>query len=270
MVTITPEIIKESITNLVKNGNRSDGRAFDEYREISLECGIIGKSEGSARIKIGKTQIVIGTKPQIGEPFPDTPNVGVLMTNSELLPIASPDFEPGPPDERSVELARVTDRCLREAGVLDLEKLAIIEGEKVWMIFLDLHVLDYDGNLIDAAVLGSLAALINTKLPEAKVDDDGEIIINHDKTNPLPIKDRAVMTTFAKIGGELLVDPSLEEEEIMDARISIGIKEDGSICAMQKGGANTFNKDEIIKAISISQDVTKKLIENLPENIIND
>ncbi len=265
MVTIIPEIIKESITNLVKNGERSDGRAFYEYRDISLETGVIEKAEGSARIKIGNTQIMIGTKPQIGEPFQDTPNVGVLMTNSELLPMAAPDFEPGPPDERSVELARVTDRCIREAGVVDLEKLVISEGEKVWMIFLDLHVLDYDGNLIDAAVLGSVAALINTKIPEARIED-GEIIVDHDKMIPLPIKEKALMTTFAKIGGELIVDPSLEEEQIMDARISIGIREDGSICAMQKGGANPLTKEEVIKAISKSQEVTKELRQHLPEN----
>ena len=99
MVHIVPEIIKESVTNLVKNGERTDGRAFDEYREISLETGVIEKAEGSARVKIGNTQIVIGAKPQIGSPFSDTPNVGVLMTNTELLPMAAPNFESGPPDE---------------------------------------------------------------------------------------------------------------------------------------------------------------------------
>lgn len=263
MVTIIPEIIKESVTNLMKNGERSDDRGFDDYREISLETGVIKKAEGSARVKIGKTQIMVGTKPQIGEPFSDTPNVGVLMTNSELIPMAAPDFEPGPPDERSVELARVTDRCMREAGVVDLEKLAIVEGQKVWMIFLDLHILDYDGNLMDAAVLGSMAALMDTKIPETRVEGD-EIIIDHEKLVPLPIKEKALMCTFAKIGGELIVDPSLEEEQILDARISIGMRADGSICAMQKGGMKPLTKDEIIKAVSRTQKITKKLMGHLP------
>ncbi|OPY24366.1 MAG: Exosome complex component Rrp42 [Methanobacterium sp. PtaU1.Bin242] len=265
MVIIIPEIIKESVTNLMKNGERSDDRGFDDYREISLETGVIKKAEGSARVKIGNTQIMVGTKPQIGEPFSDTPNVGVLMTNSELIPMAAPDFEPGPPDERSVELARVTDRCMREAGVLDLEKLAIVEGEKVWMIFLDLHILDYDGNLMDAAVLGSMAAIMDTKIPETRVEGD-EIIIDREKMIPLPIKEKALMCTFAKIGGELVVDPSLEEEQILDARISIGMREDGSICAMQKGGMKPLTKDEIIKAVSRTQKITKNLMEHLPHN----
>ncbi len=263
MVNIVPEITKKSITELLKNGERADGRAPFDYRDISVEVGVIDKAEGSARVKIGNTQIMIGIKPQIGEPFPDTPNVGVLMTNSELLPMASPTFEPGPPDERSVEMARVTDRCLREGKVLDLEKLCIIEGKKVWMIFLDLHVLDYDGNLIDAAVLGSVAALMNTKIPTTRVEGD-EIIIDEENKTPLYINEKPLMSTFAKIGDELIVDPSLEEENIMGTRLSVGIRADGSMCAMQKGGEETFTKEEILKAVNLATEKTKELREHLP------
>lgn len=262
MVNIVPEITRKSITELIKNGERADGRAPDEYRDISIEVGVIEKGEGSARVKIGNTQIMIGIKPQIGEPFSDTPNVGVLMTNSELLPMASPTFEPGPPDERSVELARVTDRCLREGKVVDLEKLCILEGEKVWMLFLDLHVLDYDGNLLDAAVLGSVAALMNTKIPSATVED-GKIIIDEENRVPLPINEKPLMCTLAKIGDELIIDPSLEEEEIMGARLSIGVREDGSLCAMQKGGEIPLTKEEVMKAVDITLKKTKELREYL-------
>jgi len=262
-VNIVPEITRKSITELIENGERADGRAPLDYRDISIEVGVIDKAEGSARVKIGNTQIMIGIKPQIGTPFPDTPNVGVLMTNSELLPMASPTFEAGPPDERSVEMARVVDRCLREGKVLDLEKLCIIEGEKVWMIFLDLHVIDYDGNLIDAAVLGSVAALMNTKIPTAKVEDD-ELVVDEENKIPLSINEKPLMCTLAKIGDELIVDPSLEEEEIMGARISVGIREDGSICAMQKGGEDPVTRDQVLKAVESASEKTKELREHLP------
>lgn len=258
MSNIVPEITRESVINLINNGERTDGRSFQEYREIFLEAGAIEKSEGSARVKIGNTQLLVGAKPQIAEPFPDTPNLGVLMTNSELLPMASPSFEPGPPDEKSVELARVVDRCLREGQVVDLEKLTIIEGQKVWMIFVDIHVLDYDGNLMDAAVLGSVAAIINAKIPSASVEGN-EISLDYQKMQPLPIKEKPLMCTFAKISNELIVDPTLEEENIMDARISVGMREDGSICAMQKGGEKPLTKDDIIKAINITREKTKEL-----------
>jgi exosome complex component RRP42 len=263
MVNIVPEITRKSITELIKKGERADGRAPYDYRDISVEVGVIDKAEGSARVKIGNTQIMIGIKPQIGDPFPDTPNVGVLMTNSELLPMASPTFEPGPPDERSVEMSRVVDRCLREGKILDLEKLCIIEGKKVWMIFLDLHVLDYDANLIDAAVLGSVAAIMNTKIPTARVEED-EIIIDEENKTPLYINEKPLMCTFAKIGDELIIDPSLEEENIMGARISIGMREDGSICAMQKGGEEPFTREQVMKAVELATQKTKELREHLP------
>ena len=129
----------------------------------------------------------------------------------------------------------------------------------------DLHIIDYDGNLMDAAVLGSMAALMNTKIPEAKVVDD-EVVIDEEKKIPLPIKEKALMCTFAKIGGELIVDPSLEEEQVMSSRISIGMRTDGSICSMQKGGMQPLTKDEIIKAVARSKVLTKKLMEHLPQN----
>lgn len=259
---IVPEITRKSITNLINQQERVDGRAMDEYREISLESGLISKAEGSARVKIGNTQIIVGAKPQIGEPFPDTPNVGVLMTNSELLPMASPTFEPGPPDERSVELSRVVDRCIRESQMVDLEKLCIIPGKKVWMIFLDLHILDYDGNLMDAAVLATVAALKNTQIPNTQVEDN-EVIIDPEELKPLPLKEEVSMCTFAKIGDELVLDPSLDEEEILLARLSIGITSSGKICSMQKGGDHPLTKEEILKAVKIAEVKTKDLMKHL-------
>lgn len=259
---IVPEITRKSITHLINQQERVDGRALDEYRNIELETGIISKAEGSARVKMGNTQIMVGVKPQIGEPFPDTPNVGVLITNSELLPMASPTFEPGPPDERSVELSRVVDRCIRESKMVDLEKLCIIPGKKVWMIFLDLHILDYDGNLMDAAVLASVAALKDAKIPEARVEDN-EIVVDQEQMNPLPIKEEAVMCTFAKIGDELILDPSLGEEEILLARLSIGITSSGKICAMQKGGDSPLTKEEILKAVKITEEKIPDLLKHL-------
>ena len=99
MTNITPEITKESIINLVNNDKREDGRELTEYRDITIETNVISKAEGSAKVILGGTQVIAGVKPQLGAPFPDTPELGVLMTNCEMLPMADPTFEPGPPGE---------------------------------------------------------------------------------------------------------------------------------------------------------------------------
>ena len=76
-MTIVPIIKRDYITKLATQGKRIDGRAFDHYRKIEIETKVVNKAEGSARVKIGNTQVLCGIKMDIGEPFPDTPETGV-------------------------------------------------------------------------------------------------------------------------------------------------------------------------------------------------
>jgi len=130
MSNVLSEIRKDYLYNLMLRGERADGRYFDQFREVSIERGLIRKAEGSAFVKLGKTQVMVGVKMQPGEPFPDSLNRGVIVTNAELVPLASPIFEPGPPNEFGIELARVVDRGVRESDAVDLDALCIVPGEK--------------------------------------------------------------------------------------------------------------------------------------------
>jgi len=126
------------ILDILNNGKRLDKRGLLDYRKIEIESGISPKSaDGSARVKIGDTEVVAGVKLEIGEPFPDTPDEGSLMVNVELLPLASPEFESGPPNIDAIELSRVIDRGIRESGSIDVEKLCIEPGKKIWMVFIE-------------------------------------------------------------------------------------------------------------------------------------
>ncbi|MDR2873884.1 MAG: exosome complex protein Rrp42 [Methanobrevibacter sp.] len=263
-MNIIPEITRESITHLINDEKRGDRRDLSQYRDIQIETDVISKAEGSSRVKLGDTQVIVGVKPSIGTPFSDTPNVGVLMTNAEVLPMADPNFEPGPPNEDSVELARVVDRVIRESEMVDLEKLSIVNGEKVWMIFIDLHVIDYDGNLFDAATLAVASALLNTKLPKITITND-KINIDNESKEDLILKNKVSMSTFVKIGNKMVLDPSLEEEDILDARLSIGVTEAGEICTMQKGGEKPLLKEDIIESVKIAISKSKELIKKYDE-----
>lgn len=97
--------------------------------------------------------------------------------------------------------------------MVDLEKLCIVPGKKVWMLFIDLHIIDFDGNLFDTATLAVMSALLNTKLPVAKIVDD-EVVIDKESTTNLPLRDKEAMCTFVKIGEKMVLDPSLDEEAI--------------------------------------------------------
>jgi exosome complex component RRP42 len=261
MSTLVTRVRQKQIGQLLDAGKRLDGRGVGDYREIKVEQGVIERAEGSARVLLGKTEILVGIKIETGEPFPDTPNEGVQTVNAELVPLASAAFEPGPPDENSIELARIVDRGIRESKAINTAKLVIEAGKKVFVIFVDVYVLNHDGNLIDASALAAVAALLNTKMPNYEIKD-GEVKIKTGYT-PLPIKSRPITVTIAKINDKLIVDPWLEEEQIMDARISMAINDDGNICAVQKGGSGYFTQQEIAEATKIAQKKAAELRKKL-------
>jgi exosome complex component RRP42 len=257
---------REHILSLLDHGKRNDGRKFDEFRKISIIPDFIPKAEGSAIVKLGRTKVIAGVKTQLGEPFPDTPEEGVVTATVEMIPIASPEFESGPPREAAIELARVTDRAIREARAVNQQGLVVIPGKKVWILFIDIYVLDYDGNLFDACSLAAVAALMNTKIPEIKIikNDHGEEEVELlETTKPLRLDCTPVSCTFSKIGKNLIVDPALKEEGIQDARVTFAFTEKDKICATQKGGSGSFTLDEIKKCIDIASERTKEIRSNL-------
>jgi exosome complex component RRP42 len=258
-MTITPSIKKDYLVNLAENGKRDDGRKFDEFRKISIETGVISKAEGSARVKIGNTQVLSGIKMDIGEPYSDSPESGVMTTAAELIPLASPDFEAGPPREDAIELARVVDRGIRESELIEIDKLCIEPGEKVWLVFIDIHIIDFDGNLFDAASLASLAALLTTNVPAERFDL-GE-------NYPLPLKEPPISCTSVKYDGVVVMDPSLDEEQIAEARLTVATDKNGHLRAMQKGLNGSFNVDEIKKVIKASIDNGRKIQEQLYKSV---
>jgi len=258
-MSITASIKRDFLEKLAKENKRADGRAFDEFRDIDIEVGLISKAEGSAKVKIGNTQVIVGIKMDVGEPYPDTPNSGVMTTAAELIPMASPDFEAGPPREDAIELARVVDRGIRESEIIDVEKLCISPEEKVWIVFIDIHVLDYDGNLFDAASLAALAALMTTTVPAERFE------VGED--HPLPIKEPPVSCTSIKFNDTIIMDPALDEEEIAEARLTVATDTEGNIRAMQKGLNGSFTVDEIKKVIKTSIDNGKKIREKLYKSV---
>lgn len=248
---VVSELMRAHVYRLASTGQRVDGRRHEEPREVSIERGFAQNAEGSARVHLGNTDVLVGIKMTAGEPYPDTPNTGVLSTSVELIPMASPTFEAGPPRPDAIELARVVDRGIRESKMVNMEKLCITPKEKVWIMFIDIHVLDYDGNLFDACSYGATAALASTVVP-AKNFSIGDDF-------PIPVQHWPVSVTTSKIRDILLVDPNLDEERMADARLTVTTDENGDLRAMQKGLSGTFTYDEVKRIIETSQRVGRSI-----------
>ena len=267
---IIPRIKRETIKSLIRSGERIDGRKPEEYRKIQVWLNPVPKAEGSALVKLGDTTVMTGTKLEIGTPFSDRPDEGVLQVHAEFVPLASPSFEPGPPDENAIEAARVVDRCLREPRAVKLEDLVIIPGKKVWLVFNDIYLLDHDGNVIDASMLSTMLALNTAKIPKiVSIEDDNVIIDKTVKERPLPINLNIVTVSIGILEGYMIVDPTLEEEIVLDTKIVIGVDEKGRIVGIQKTGMEGIKPSQLDDIIELALKKAQELHAILREVLNN-
>lgn len=230
-----------SLKRYYEKGVRYDGRALDETRKLTIETGVSKNAEGSAKVTLGSTIVYAGVKMQLEKPYPDTPNKGNLMVNAELTPMASPDFESGPPSDWSIEISRLVDRTIREGEAVDLKSLCITEGESVWGIIIDIVPVNDGGNLLDASSIAALAALMDARFPNVV---DG-VIDYKEHVKHVELNSKPLLVTAYRIGDHIVVDPDFEEERGVQSRLSIGFQDDGMLCALQKGGELGLTPEEI-------------------------
>lgn len=248
---VISEIKRGYLLNLLAKGKRIDGRRPDEIRPFTVERNILGMAEGSARVKLGDTDVVAGIKILLGDPYPDSKDSGVMTTTAELLPLASPLFETGPPSPEAIEVARVVDRGIRESQTIDLKALKVPDENKVFIVFIDIYPLDMDGNLIDASTIAVMAALSDVTVSAAELTRH----LDHPMEDfKLPITHMPIAVTGVKIGDHIILDPTQEEEEISGARLTVTTDEHGDIRAMQKGNIGTLTVGDVDTIVRLSRE----------------
>jgi len=256
-------INKGRIAELISMDKRLDGRELLSFRQpIKIETDISWTAEGSSKVQIGETVVMAGVKMSLEKPYNDTPDEGGIMINAELTPMSSSEYEPGPPGMKAIELARVTDRGIREAKAIDMKKLCVEVGEKAWFVIVDIVTINDAGNLFDAAGLAVMAALKAAKFPV--VDKETGAINYKKKTDQsLPLTKEPLPVTVYKINGKLLVDPTSEEEKAYEARLTVASDSDGTISAMQKGGETPLTIEEVGQMVDIALEKSNFLREEL-------
>lgn len=244
----------DNLINELKNGKRLDGRKFDEARKIIVIKNISENADGCARVNLGETDVICGVKLSPMPPYPDSPGEGTISVGAELLALASPEFEAGPPNSESIELSRVVDRGIREGKALDFKELVIREGELAWTAFIDIYVLNDAGNLFDACSIASMVSLKETRIPKLEKDR----IVKGEYAGKLKVHNEPVLSTFAKISNINVLDPVILEEKAMSARFSVATTQDDKISAFQKGSVGSFSPSEISDMIEVAFKNAKK------------
>jgi exosome complex component RRP42 len=225
---IVEHLRKQQMWDAISKGKRLDGRNLDDIRPLEIELDIIKKANGSAKVKLGNSEVIAGVK------------------IAEVLPTASPYIEPGPPDEETVELARVVDRGIRESEMIDLDKLVLVPGKIVYTIFVDCSIINADGNLFDATSYAVVSALASSKIPVFEMQD-GKVVHTGNSQDP-PVTTIPVSITAIRIGEAVILDPTSEEEACMNARITVTTNSNGDYTAIQKGSTGAFTVEQIKKA----------------------
>ncbi|MBT3690903.1 exosome complex protein Rrp42, partial [Candidatus Woesearchaeota archaeon] len=241
-----------------------------EFRDVIIESGISNKAEGSARVRIGKTEVIVGVKLSTQEPYSDHADEGTMMTGMEFSPVSGERYESGPPSINAIEVSRVVDRGIRESGFIDWKGLCIEENKKVWSISIDMYCINDDGNVLDACSIAAVSALLISKFPV--YDKETEMVKYDELTDtPLPLsKNIPFAMTFYKIGEELLVDPNREEEDSADSRLTLALSHNGKdmmINSMQKGELIPITGEDLDKVIEHSEKVYEAVFPGIDKQI---
>jgi len=259
-LSIIDKLKRSKILDLLQEGKRIDDRALDEPRPFVIDTGVIPHANGSARVRLGDTEIVSGIKVQPDRPFPDMGDKGIFMCTAEILPLAHPSAETGPPQPDVIELARVVDRGIRESGMIDLSQFVLEKDKSVIGLFADSVVTDHDGNLFDACSYAAVAAIITSKIPKWEIKDDKPAMVEGGESDA-PITTIPISITMGRIGEFIIIDPNLDEWGCLDARITITTNSDGNIVALQKGGSAGFTFDQLVKCSELSISAGPKIRE---------
>ena len=188
---------------------RTDGRAGDQARPVTITPGFVPTAEGSALIATGKTKVICTASVEDSVPhFRRNSGRGWLTAEYSMLPRATTtrtqrEVNRGRPSGRTSEIQRLIGRSLRAA--LNFEKL----GER--SIYIDCDVLQADGGTRTAAITGAWVALALA----VRRMQEFEMV----KEDPLAVQIAAV--SVGVVNGEPMLDLCYEEDSRAETDMNV-------------------------------------------------
>lgn len=219
---------------LIKDGKRIDGRAFNELRELKITAGVLKKADGSAFIEWGKNKVLAAVyRPREVLPKHLTnPYKAIVNCRYAMAPFSSTE-EHGRsgPNRRSVEIGKVAKHVFENA--------ILIKSFPNTMIDVHMEVLQSDGGTRVAGITAASVALADAGVP---------------------IKDLVCGVSVGKIGGEIVVDLNKEEDNQGSGDMPIVLSlRSGEVLLWQMDGM--FTKEEIRKCFDKAFEAATKIRE---------
>ncbi|KAF7280504.1 exosome complex component Rrp45 [Rhynchophorus ferrugineus] len=241
-------------TFLMKNlseWNRLDGRSFTEFRDINI---VFGKDWGCCKVSLGKTEVIAQVSCELQQTKSSRPNEGMLNINLELNTMADPSFDASRQSDLSSQLNRLLEKCIKDSKAVDLESLCIKMNERAWSLRVDINVLNNEGNILDCASVAAITALSHFRRPDVTCDGVEYKIHSIKQRDPIPtvIHHYPVCISYAILneGEYILADPTLLEEGVAEAFLTIGLNSYKELCGLHLGGNARLATKDILETSS--------------------
>lgn len=255
-------------------GTRVDGRDHLDYRQLEIETGLVSTANGSARIRLDRTDVLITVKMEMEPPLLDQPKNGQLHFFVNCSANAAPEFEGRGGEDLATSLSSMLERVYSSPHTLNTAKLCVVPGKHVKVLYVDIEILECGGNLFDAVSLGVKAALWATKMPRIYItgEDGGELEFsvsdNPCDVDRLDVSNAPILITHLRITENLtVVDPTPEEECCGPVQIVVGVTPKGLITATQQFGSGTFTPLTLSASIRSARDLGVKIHQKLMQKL---
>lgn len=264
---------KMYIIHGIQENLRSDGRSCLEYRFIEIETGVVSNCSGSSHVRLANTDILVGIKAEIDAPDPRFPNRGRLEVFVDCTANASPEFEGRGGEAVATKIRLTLAKTYSSPKCLDLESLAVIPGRQVWVLYVDVLVLECGGSLLDAVAVAVKAALYDLKIPKVSVtvDENGqpEIEVSDDPfdVTKLNIANVPCLVTLSKVGQQFVLDATPEEEACAVGSLSVAVTPAGKIMSIFKGGTGSLHPENVGDVVEVARDLGVALNKAINEQL---
>jgi ribonuclease PH len=229
---------------------RSDGRAVDQLREITIERGWSKQAEGSALISFGNTRVLCTASFTNGVPrWLAGKGKGWVTAEYAMLPRSTNDrmdreSVKGKIGGRTHEISRLIGRSLR--AVIDMKAL----GENT--LVLDCDVLQADGGTRTAAITGAYVAMVDAIEWAREKKFIGQ--------NSKPIIDSVAAVSVGIIDGEPMLDLAYVEDVRAETDMNVVVTGRGLFVEVQGTAEGApFDRAELNNLLDLALGGTESL-----------
>ena len=142
--------------------------------------------------------------------------------------------------EQETILSRLLEKAIRRSNAIDTESLCLLAGQKCWGLRVDVHVMEYDGGLVDASCIAVIIALQHFRRPDTDVQGEEVTVYSLSERTPVPLyilhHPLCVTLSFFHGGEVFVVDANLHEQQVSEGEMVVTANKHGEVCQIAKFG----------------------------------